>query len=362
MKKIVNQRTFFTVSFFSFIVMLLIAIAFSSATSKNRWYIDLISVKILAIPFLVYLVAFSLIIGVVVATIMYFVGRTQWEHIEEELQALADGNYEASVFKEQNDLYSASIYQEDIDKHICVVKDKLVELSKEVQLNGNQPKFVDGETKEEILTQERHRLARELHDSVSQQLFAAMMLLSALNEQAAVDSSELFQKQLKMVESIINDSQSEMRALLLHLRPISLEGKTLKKGIEQLLVELKSKVQIILTWEIEDVYLPSGIEDHLFRIVQELLSNTLRHSKANELEVYLKKVDQSILLRVIDDGVGFDTKESKAGNYGLQNIKERVAGMGGICKFISFPGQGTSIEIKIPIIKGSDENDQSIVD
>ena len=76
----------------------------------------------------------------------------------------------------------------------------------------------------------------------------------------------------------------------------------------------------------------------------------MRHAKAEELEVYLHKVGQNVLLRVIDDGVGFDTSEQNAGSYGLMNIKERVASVGGTCKIISFKGQGTSVEIKIPII------------
>lgn len=73
------------------------------------------------------------------------------------------------------------------------------------------------------------------------------------------------------------------------------------------MVELKSKVQIAIKWEIDDVHTMSGIEDHFFRIVQELLSNTLRHAKASNLEVYLKQTFQEISLRVYDDGVGFDT-------------------------------------------------------
>ncbi len=151
-----------------------------------------------------------------------------------------------------------------------------------------------------------------------------MMMLSALNEQAKKMELPLpQQKQLQMVSDIINASQSEMRALLLHLRPVSLEGKSLKMGIEQLLKELQSKIKIKLKWEAEEIILAPTIEDQLFRIVQELLSNTLRHAKAEELEVYLHKVGQNVLLRVIDDGVGFDTSEQNAGSYGLMNIKER---------------------------------------
>ena len=140
-------------------------------------------------------------------------------------------------------------------------------MSKELQLLNSRPQLMDGQTKEEILENERHRLARELHDSVSQQLFAAMMMLSALNEQAQrTETPEPYRKQLAMVAEIINASQSEMRALLLHLRPISLEGKSLRKGIEQLLKELQTKIKIELIWDVEDVHLNSSIEDHLFRV------------------------------------------------------------------------------------------------
>ncbi|HFD0831209.1 TPA: two-component system sensor histidine kinase LiaS, partial [Enterococcus faecium] len=229
---------------------------------------------------------------------------------------------------------------------------KMIEVSSELQIMTSRPQYVDGQTKEEILELERHRLARELHDSVSQQLFAAMMMMSALTEQAEKSETPgMFRKQLKMVAEIINASQSEMRALLLHLRPVNLEEKSLKQGIEQLLKELQNKIQISLKWDVEDVKLTSSIEDHLFRIVQELLSNTLRHAKANELEVYLHKIDNNLLLRIIDDGTGFNMNETKTGSYGLNNIKERVAGIGGTVKIISFKGQGTSVEIKVPLMK-----------
>ena len=145
---------------------------------------------------------------------------------------------------------------------------------------------------------------------MSQQLFAATMMLSALSEvaQKQADNAQMLQS-LTTVERVLNEAQSEMRALLLHLRPVNLEGKSLRDGIIQLLNELKTKIAIQITWDIDSITLPSGIEDNLFRIVQELLSNTLRHAKAQEIEVYLKQLGQSVLLKVIDDGTGLDTLE-----------------------------------------------------
>ena len=143
---------------------------------------------------------------------------------------MANGNYESPVLNKPTTSENQDHYLTEVEQDIWSIKNKLLEMSKELQLLNSRPQLMDGQTKEEILENERHRLARELHDSVSQQLFAAMMMLSALNEQAQrTETPEPYRKQLAMVAEIINASQSEMRALLLHLRPISLEGKDVYK-------------------------------------------------------------------------------------------------------------------------------------
>ena len=82
----------------------------------------------------------------------------------------------------------------------------------------------------------------------------------------------------------------------------------------------------------ESFSLEKGVEDHLFRILQESVSNTLRHAKASKLEVLLIKRDDLVILRIVDDGVGFDVDEMKAGSYGMQNMHERAVEMGGTLK------------------------------
>ncbi|MGD6843501.1 sensor histidine kinase [Bacillus infantis] len=209
---------------------------------------------------------------------------------------------------------------------------------------------------QEIISQERNRLARELHDSVSQQLFAASMLMSAINETRSQEDRET--KQLKMVEAMIHQSQLEMRALLLHLRPAALKGKTLQEGIEELLLELSQKVTMKIQWKVEEFLMDKGVEDHLFRILQESVSNTLRHAKSTQLEVLLIQRDGLIIMRIADDGIGFDVEETKAGSYGMQNMYERAVEIGGSLKIISLKNKGTRLEVKVPMMKSEgEEND-----
>ncbi|GAA3015325.1 sensor histidine kinase [Tetragenococcus solitarius] len=340
-------------SLLAFFMMLIILTFYMVGAGQKQPFLQIFQVRIVYVPIIFYVVGIALACGLIILITLTYYQKKEMMPLAEKLRLLASGNFEDSILN--HSVVSSDENEELATMHqdIFQIKEKMTDISSQLQSLSTRPQYIDGQTKEEILESERHRLARELHDSVSQELFAAMMMMSAVTEQAEkADMSNSQQKQLQMISSIINTSQSEMRALLLHLRPVTLEEKSLKKGIEQLLRELQSKITLSMTWDIEDVEIPRHIEDQLFRVVQELLSNTLRHSKASELEVYLHLIEQNVLLRVVDDGVGFnpDQKE-KAGSYGLRNVRERIASIGGTVKVISFKGQGTSIEIKIPLIK-----------
>ena len=174
--------------------------------------------------------------------------------------------------------------------------------------------------------------------------------LNRIRDKLVQLSREPIRQQIIRVDKVISTAQIEMRALLLHLRPIGLEDRSLKQGIEQLLLELQTKIPTTIVWDLADVRLESGIEDHLFRIVQEAISNTLRHARANRLEVYLQVDESSAQLKIVDDGLGFDMdKADKVGSYGLRNIRERVTNLGGECKILSMTGKGTVLDISLPI-------------
>lgn len=205
--------------------------------------------------------------------------------------------------------------------------------------------------KKTAVSEERQRLARELHDAVSQQLFAISMMTSAIKENMD-DAGEPVKKQMTAVEKMAGDAQSEMRALLLHLRPATLDGKGLKEGIEELLAELEAKQPVSIRWEVGNLpELPKGIENHVFRIIQEGMSNVFRHSQATSVSVRLGIAERQVYLRIFDNGIGFDMSKLRASSYGLQTIQERVNEIGGVVEVISFPDKGTQIEVKVPIVE-----------
>ncbi|WP_163652431.1 sensor histidine kinase [Listeria sp. PSOL-1] len=316
---------------------------FSNDVSSYQF---LIQNRIFYLPFILFVPLTAISAGIIIGAISGYFIKQKFESVDFSIRLLEQGDLDKKIKSEEENF----IEVQQVYKQIDQLRDKMKQQTLLTQKIASEKAETSGETKEAILSEERHRIARELHDSVSQQLFAAMMLLSALNEQVDENASPILMKQLKMVESIVNESQSEMRALLLHLRPTQLEGKSLKKGIEQLLRELTTKLPIKVEWQIEDIKLKKGIEDHLFRIIQELLSNTLRHSKAALLEVRFVEIDKLAVLKVVDDGIGFDMNYTPQGSYGLQNMRERVAEFGGTIKIISFPKKGTSVEIKIPLV------------
>ncbi|MEI4525402.1 sensor histidine kinase [Priestia megaterium] len=327
-------------SFFVFVsVLLTVFFAYPVFQLSDLW-----KTNVLGMPFVLFSFSLSLTIGSVIAGIMGFMWRQQWTYVENRLYEIENGHRHRSA--------NEPLIQETsrIISRLNKVDYKMILQAQQSQKMATEKVENQQKQVQEIVSQERNRLARELHDSVSQQLFAASMLMSAITESnLTLQDSEA--KQLKMVEKMINQSQLEMRALLLHLRPAALKGKSLQAGMKELMNELAQKVPLELNWKIEAFELDKGIEDHLFRILQESVSNTLRHANATALDVLLIKRDFSIILRIVDNGVGFDVEKEKVGSYGLQNMYERAVEIGGLLKIISLPDKGTKLEVKVPLVE-----------
>ena len=306
--------------------------------------------RVLDIPFIILVPSVSIVIGILFG----FMSGQFWK---KELQVVDEGLHQMEEGRPL-ELESSSLPEiQTISTRMNKIQKQIIEQAKLSQRLATEAALDQDKQMQEIVFQERNRLARELHDSVSQQLFAASMMMSAINETKDSTENEIEAKQLKMVEEMIHQSQLEMRALLFHLRPVALKGKSLQEGMEELLMELMQKVTMDIKWKLEDFPVEKGVEDHLFRILQESVSNTLRHSKASQFEVLLIKRDGFIILRVTDDGVGFDVDEQKAGSYGLQNMYERAVEIGGNLKIVSLKSKGTRLEVKIPIVSEGEMDD-----
>lgn len=205
--------------------------------------------------------------------------------------------------------------------------------------------------------EERQRLARDLHDSVSQQLFALTMMSQAVIRTMDKNPTKAKTQMIEIAETA-SKAQTEMRALLLHLRPVHLSGESLAAGIRQLVEELQSKCTIDFQLSIDEITgLAEGTEEHLFRIIQESLSNTLRHAMATKVKIHIRQDDREVFLHLADNGKGFDLSENrqKKTSYGLKTMRERSEEIGGIFTIRTKEGEGTYIDIRIPCCRKDEE-------
>jgi len=194
---------------------------------------------------------------------------------------------------------------------------------------------------------ERQRLARELHDSVTQSLYSLTLLANgwgAMAEQGRLDNAADCFSQLGGVGQ---QALKEMRLLIHQLRPPILEEVGLVGALQQRLDAVEQRVSVdtrLLTrGKVDDI--PGVVEEHLFHIAQEALNNALRHSDATAITVRVYEQKGHIILAVEDYGTGFDPTAASAG-MGLANIRDRAEVIGGEVLITSTPGAGTRVEVR----------------
>jgi signal transduction histidine kinase len=194
---------------------------------------------------------------------------------------------------------------------------------------------------------ERARIARELHDAISQDLFSLHMLAGGLRRALPADSP--LQAQVSTMERTANATMQEMQALLLELRPIALEDAGLVAALEELCRAYRERLGVTVDAELSPVELSPPVEHAVLRVVQEALANAVRHARPSRIVLRLRQEDGRVAVTVSDDGEGFDV--AGAGDrhgLGLGLMRERVAELGGELRIDSTPGQGTSVRILLP--------------
>ena len=186
--------------------------------------------------------------------------------------------------------------------------------------------------------EERNRLARDLHDSVKQQVFAISMQLSAAR--TALAQTDKAYPSVIEAERLAQQAGAELTTLIGALRPPGLERKTLAEAIKGHVEEWSRQNKIESEIKIDaDVAISLESEQALFRVLQEALANVSRHSGASKVSVTLNVESDNVTLMVEDDGIGFDAKQTAKG-IGLDSMKERLASVHGILQ-VSSPSTGS---------------------
>jgi signal transduction histidine kinase len=196
--------------------------------------------------------------------------------------------------------------------------------------------------------EERQRLARELHDSVSQALYGISLGVHTAKLQLDRNPKELVES-LEYVLELAEAALMEMRALIFELRPESLETEGLVTALTKQAAALQARQHIRVNTELcAEPELPLKVKQDLYRVAQEALHNTVKHAHASKVRVRLHQTSEAVTLEVCDDGRGFDAAASFPGHLGLHSMRERVRGLGGELQIESTPGQGTCIRVGVP--------------
>ncbi|HEV2381719.1 MAG TPA: PAS domain S-box protein [Terriglobia bacterium] len=201
-----------------------------------------------------------------------------------------------------------------------------------------------------VLLQERNRMAQEIHDTLAQGFTGIIVQLEAA-EDAIGERAELREHILK-ARMLARNSLAEARRSLWALRPQALEHRDLPAAVRILLDQLTNHRPVPASFRLEGAArpLPPKVEDNLLRITQEALNNAFQHAKAKNIEIRLTFGAEEVTLRVQDDGRGFDPgAASNQVGFGLTSMRERTERIGGRIAIESGLGQGTKVQVQVPV-------------
>ena len=198
--------------------------------------------------------------------------------------------------------------------------------------------------------EERHRLARELHDSLTQSLYSASLYADAAALASGSGQSESATDHMRMVKALMREALLQMRLLIYELRPPALEQGGLVGAIEARLaaVEERAGLETTVSCDGDEAPLPPRVEDALYGFTLEALNNALKHAKARSVQVRIRFGSSAVGVEVVDDGVGFDESQAwQAGGMGLKGMRERLERLGGRLVIQSTPESGTRLAAEV---------------
>ena len=232
-----------------------------------------------------------------------------------------------------------------------MARDESEKQQDDLQSAYRQLQSYTAQAEELAVLQERNRLARELHDSVTQSLYSLTLFSHAARRMAEDVGNDRLERQIGQIGGTAVKALKEMRLLVYELRPPELKKEGLIRALRQRLeaVEGRSGVEARLVVD-ELGRLPPSVEQEIYRITNEALNNALKHAAAKSVTVYLRQLDDRVELEVVDDGIGFEFEVARDhGGMGLESIRQRAKQMNGEVTIRSAPGKGTSVKVAISL-------------
>jgi len=206
---------------------------------------------------------------------------------------------------------------------------------------------------------ERSRIAQELHDGINQLVASVKMRLRKV-EGSLPDLKPAAREILRRCDILLVKVLEENRRIAHNLRPVELDNLGLAAACSSFCNEFQSRTNLKLECSLipPTRRLPPMVELNLFRIVQEAINNIEKHAQAKLIKLQIRIQKGSVVLKIQDDGQGFDAKAHKPGGkmrhgLGLTNMRERALSLGGTCEMISIPGRGTTIDVRVPLNSSS---------
>lgn len=256
------------------------------------------------------------------------------------LKQAAHGNYDTRLpeegaftpaFREFNDMLES-----------------LDERTQWIQRSGEEQVMREAASNEAAVLEERRRLARDLHDTVSQQLFAIHMSASSLPKLLELNPERASDVMDQLI-SMSSMAQKQMRGFIAQLRPMELEGRSLQEALDKWFPDYcrQNGLQGVLEWRAKEK-LSEAKEHQLFLIVQEAMANVVKHAGAQTALLTVAETERQIVMTLQDDGAGFRADQVKRGSYGLSTMRERAGKLGGDASIISKPGSGTRVRVTLP--------------
>ena len=294
--------------------------------------------------------------GVVLVHRMMNKEKEKFDRIALAIKSGARGNYHTRIAYKPDDP-NITLY-EQFNELMEEIEQKVSYL----QVLGEERVIQEATTVETAVHEERKRLARDLHDTVSQQLFAIQMSAASLRKLYGQNEEAT----LMVIDQLVQMStaaQTQMRKLIAHLRPMELVNQTLSNALVKWFPDYCRQNHIQGHLDNRLIKNLSEAKEHqIFMAIQEAMANVVKHAKCNNCYLSLYETDSQVHIEIRDDGIGFDVNLPRNSSYGLITMQERAKKLGGHTEIISKHMHGTIVKIAIPkLVSGGIKHEQSNV-